>query len=649
MNKKAAIGVAIAVCVAGWLGATWYTGQQIETRSRQYLEKANAQLASLSPQLGGLSLRLERLSYDRGWFSSQARYGFSVINAADSGDMPSGTVEFTTWIDHGPFPKGALARGVFLPRLAAMHTELARTENLEELFKLFDGAVPLTSDDIVSYGGQVQGTARIAPVKAENDAMRLDFSGMQFDGRYDFKREALTLDARIEALNVTDHETDKPTKINVAGIRITAATRLGKFGLSTGESALMLKRFDMDMPEKQVKFVLEDLGYTAKATENESALSMTADYQMGQVTVNETPVGSFRTAIHFDNLDGVALKQLVDVFKQVGQALAQEGKGDQSAAEALMPVLSDKAFKLLAGQPTVRIDPILWKTDKGEGRFTASVTLTRPEPFDVAHLDQTVARMIRSIDARWDLSQPLLKSTATQYGIQVEGQSPEEAAAKANEMMDSMLGMAQMLNVGRIEGDRFIGTFTYADGMGRLNGQEIPADELFKALASTAEDAIGQMADGDEVEMTEEDMAEPMEDAAQAGGILTDFEPMILGFLAEQGQSPEAGDMANTYWLDPSPMSADSLLMKLYCNDESQCLDLTLTATYKSTRVVTLDELNTWTRGYRWVRTYLNEQNQPVVEMDLNAEGGIGKENLAILYRTFVEIGTDFAHEVIGD
>ncbi|MFC4299763.1 DUF945 family protein [Castellaniella hirudinis] len=642
MNKKAAIGGAIAVCAAGWLGATWYTGQQIETRSRQYLEKANAQLASLSPQLGGLSLRLEQLGYDRGWFSSQARYGFSVINAADSGDMPSGTMEFTTRIDHGPFPKGALARGVFLPKLAAMHTELVRTANLEELFKLFDGVVPLTSDDIVSYGGRVRGTARIAPVKAENEAMRLDFSGMQFDGSYDFKHEALTLDARIDALNVADHETDKPTKINVAGIRITAATRLGKFGLSTGESALMLKRFDMDMPEKQVKFVLEDLGYTATATENESALSMTADYQVGKVTVNETPVGSFRTAVHFDNLDGVALKQLVDVFKQVGQVLAQEGKGDQSAAEALMPVLSNHVFKLLAGKPTVRIDPLLWKTDKGESRLTAAVTLTRPEPFDMEHLDQTVARMIQSIDARWDLSQPMLKSVATQYGTQFEDQSPEEAAAKADEMVDGMLGMAQMMNAGKIEGDHFIGTFTYADGMGRLNGKEIPADELFKALASTAEDAADQMAGDDDVESA-------VAGAAETGEILTDFSPMILDFLAEQDQSPEAGDRENTYWLDPSSMGADSLLMTLYCNDESQCLDLMLTATYKSKRSVTLKEINAWSREYRWVRAYLNEQNQPVVEMDLNAAGGIGKENLAILYRTFVDIGADFANEVIGD
>lgn len=641
MNKKAAIGGLVAVCVAGWLGATWYTGQKIETRSQQYLEKANAQLASLSPQLGGLSLRLEQLSYDRGWFSSQARYGFSVTDPADSDTLPSGTVEFTARIDHGPFPKAALARGVFLPKLAATHTELARTANLDELFTLFDGVAPFGSDDIVSYGGRVQSVARIAPVKIENETMRLDFSGMQIDGSYDFKREALTLDARVDALNVTDRKADQAAQLNVAGIRLTAATQLGKFGLSVGESGLMFKRVDMDMPEQQLQFVLEDLGYTAKATENETALSMTADYRVGGVTVNETPVGGFHTAIHFDHLDGVALRQLVDVIRQVGQTAAGEGKGEPSTAETLMPMLRDTALKLLEGQPSIRIDPLLWTTDKGEGRFTAAVTLTKPEPFDMEHPDQTLARMIQSIDARWDLSQPLLKSAATQYGIRFEGRSPDEAAAKADEMVDGALGLAQMMNAGKIEGDHFIGTFTYADGMGRLNGKEIPADVLFKTLAATAQDAVGQMADDDDEALIEED-------TAQTGEILTDFSPVILGFLAEQEQSPEAGEVENTYWLDPSAMGADSLFMALYCDDESRCQSLTLTATYQSKRPVALKKINEWNREYRWTRAYLNERNQPVVEMDLNAAGGIGRENLAILYRRFVEIGADFADEVIG-
>ncbi|KAG0730636.1 hypothetical protein G6F23_016099 [Rhizopus arrhizus] len=57
---------------------------------------------------------------------------------------------------------------------------------------------------------------------------------------------------------------------------------------------------------------------------------------------------------------------------------------------------------------------------------------------------------------------------------------------------------------------------------------------------------------------------------------------------------------------------------------------------------MTLKAINTWNQEYRWTRAYLDDKNQAVLQMDMNAEGGIGKENLQILLNTFISIAEDF-------
>ena len=53
--------------------------------------------------------------------------------------------------------------------------------------------------------------------------------------------------------------------------------------------------------------------------------------------------------------------------------------------------------------------------------------------------------------------------------------------------------------------------------------------------------------------------------------------------------------------------------------------------------------INAWNKEYRWSRAYLDEKNQAVLQMDVNAEGAIGKENLQILLNTFISIAEDFS------
>src|SRR3546814_693789 len=111
---KKAVGITAGVVIvlaAGWLGATWYTGKRIEAEAPARLEEVNQKLADVLSGMG-FGVTIKQISYERHFFASQARYGVSLAKGPDSPeDLPQGTAEFVSQIQHGPFPKDAIARG----------------------------------------------------------------------------------------------------------------------------------------------------------------------------------------------------------------------------------------------------------------------------------------------------------------------------------------------------------------------------------------------------------------------------------------------------------------------------------------------------------------------------------------------------------
>ena len=93
MKKSVAITLGVVIVGAGsWVGATWYTGKRIEEDAQRHLAQANEKLAKITPLFG---LRIDQLKYERGLFSTQARYGVSLVkNDKGLDDLPAGMIEF---------------------------------------------------------------------------------------------------------------------------------------------------------------------------------------------------------------------------------------------------------------------------------------------------------------------------------------------------------------------------------------------------------------------------------------------------------------------------------------------------------------------------------------------------------------------------
>ena len=642
MKKSVAITLGVVIVGAGsWVGATWYTGKRIEEDAQRHLAQANEKLAKITPLFG---LRIDQLKYERGLFSTQARYGVSLVkNDKGLDDLPAGMIEFDANIEHGPFPKSALSRGAIAPKLAFIHTEIAKTDNIKPVFELTKDISPLMGDAIVSYSGNATSTAAIAPIVVTHDGNALEFSGMRMEGTFDRATQAVTAHGVMDKLSVDGSKSHDPVKMTIAGLTMDVDSRMGKFGISMGNSDLKIKRVDVLRPTDDMKVGLDNFSYGVKLSEDDKSINVQAAYQTGDLTVNDVVLGNGQAVIKLARLDGQAVKQLSDTYNQLMRQYML-GASDEGLKDEQFDVLLDNAGKLLAGNPSFSIDPLSWKTAKGESKLTFTLDLANPANAKDLTPQEIAVQAIKKIDASLVISKPMVKDLMVQYAVKTEGVPAEKAAADADENIRQMAGMAEMMNVGKNDGDNIVGKFTFADGMGDLNGQKIPAEELFSGLLGAT--GMNDLDDDDELSGIGMDPdAEPVAPAPVAG-VMQDFNlEDVANMLDDMGYTVTRSDGTDgpVLVLNPGTTGATDLRLEFLCNDFTEkCLDLVATATYATKKPMTLKAINAWNQEYRWSRAYLDEKNQAVLQMDMNAEGGLGKDNLQILLNTFISIAEDF-------
>lgn len=643
MKKSVAITLGVVIVGAGsWVGATWYTGKRIEESSQRHLVEANEKLAKLTPLFG---LRIDQLKYERSLFSTQARYGLSLVKNDKSLDaMPAGMIEFDAVIEHGPFPKTALSRGAIAPKLAFVHAELAKSDNLKELFALTKDVSPLISDAMVSYSGTTTSTSKIAPITTDVKGNSIDFSGFTINGTFDRSLESVVAHGVMDKLTIDGTKSNDPAVVSIAGMTMDVNSRMGKFGISMGDSDLKIKRIDVTRKDDDMKLSLDNFGYGVKLSEDDKSINVQAAYQSGDLIVNDVPLGSGQAVIKMSKLDGPAVKQLSDTYNQLMRQYMAHTE-DEGLKDEQVQAMLDSAGKLLAGNPSFSIDPLSWKTAKGESKLNFTLELANPP--DVKNLtpQEIAVKAIKRIDATLIISKPMVQDLVAQYAVKKEGLTAEKAAQDAEDSVRQMSGMAEMFNVGKNDGDNIVGKFTFADGMGNLNGKEIPADELFSGLLGAA--GMGSMGDEEDEPMPGMGQEDPAEGAMPATpGVMQDFDlDTVSSLLDDMGYTATKrdGDEGPVLVLDAGTTGASDLRLEFLCNDFTEkCLDLVLTATYKTKKPMTLKAINSWNQEYRWTRAYLDDKNQAVLQMDMNAEGGIGKDNLQILLNTFISIAEDF-------
>lgn len=630
---KKAVGIStgiLTVLAAAWLGATWYTGKRIEAETPAHLAEVNQALADA---LGGVGFGLEirQIEYQRHFFSSHARYAVSLTKTADAPeDLPEGAAEFVSHIQHGPFPTGALARGHWLPKLAFVHAELAANDDVKPLFELTKGATPFWSDTVVSYNGDSSGTAEIAPLELTKDGATISFSGARAQGEYTQATRSSVAQIDIERIAMDASQGDRPAKASAAGITMSMDSRQGQFGFGIGKSAAQVQRVDIEDLATDTKVALQGLGYTAHLGENGANLNLEMRYELGQIDVNGHNFGQGQAVIKLDRLDGKAMAELSELYNEIFTDIKNADTPSDALTTERRQTLLIAGRQVLAGNPSLQIAPVTWKTPKGESSLALTLDLTKPAALDAeqpqADDPHTLLRQgIKALNVKVVVSKPMAQDIIAQV-LQAQGLEPQQAASEANEHIRSASGMAEMLGLGTNDGDNLLSTFEYAEGVATLNGNPVPFDELLG-------DLVGDM--GEAAEAADSQLLDTL-DPDLMGQILEQ-----AGYAYETTVAPSGNPVID---VEPGSSGAASLRIEFNeCDIDTSCSDLLMRATFAPERPVSLRTLNHWNVNSRWTRAFLNSDNQAVLEMDVNAYGGIGDQGADYLVGVFLRSVPEFA------
>ena len=650
MKKSVGIGAGVAVVVVAgaWVGATWYTGKRIEETSTQKLAEANAFLTAQYPFMG---LKLTADRYDRGVFSTNARY--VLVSTVSPDPAKPIRLDFDTRIVHGPFP------GTLAPHAARIHSAMAQNDTVKPVFDITKGASPLVTNALVAYNGDTDFDWAIPPVDHAQEGRSMSFSGAKGAGSFDRDTVAVKGDMRIDSVKVVGTEAEQKLNVEMRGIGGKFDSRPGKFGLSIGNAEMTLDQLVVTTRDPAVGGTLDKGSYRVKVEENDKFINLEAAYAAGAMKFGTIDLGSAQAVIKAGQLDGNALKVLSDFYAKLPSAVALGSTGSEDVLKDGMTKMMGSGQQLLAANPTFSIDPLLWKTDKGEQRATLSVQFDRLPIEQTTNSRDIAIKAVKRLDASVSLSKLMAQYLATKFIVAQTGATPADAQKMAAEQIEQGVAMAQMMDFAKLEGDNLVARVSYVDGVVDINGKKTPIEEFADQMG------VGKSWDTDSEEPAEDEGEEDVGDdatddaaadaadvPASSGGYLNRVNTEVMGeILDNEGfeytiDTDGAGDPKID--IEPGDTGAKSIEVEYYncAGRNHNCEDFLLKAKFKPSRGATLKVINEFNRENRWVRVYLDDDNAPMVEMDINADGGLGKKSLGILVGLFFSVTRDFAEAI---
>ena len=463
MSKAGIAATALVVIGAAGIAGAWYTGNQLEGVLQGNIDNTNQQLRAAFPEA---DMVVELASFERGVFSSQARYRLVAQDADNDGAALE--LFISDHIEHGPLPLSRLTSFRWLPVMAVSHAQLEASDDLAELFAASAGRPPLSVTSSLGYGKGIQGNIEVAPLNWQRDGLTGTFSGLSAIYKTDTAGDTIQLNGRVDSVELAG-----PGSVRLVGMDFNLDRRRGASDLYLGTSKVELDQLAVERPGEP-PVVLSELVQTDAVEQNADGAKMQLGYRVGLVTYGPARLGSLDLGLTVSRLDPQALMELWNIYESLAQAQGAE----QLDAEQFQAALQ----QLLDGQPRVSLDNLSIRTANGESRFTLGLDLQRPASLQVPPAD-LASSMVRKLDANLVLSKPMMMDMVRHKALFQPGTDPAAVEQEASMAVEMLSAMAEMLQLGRVEGDNILSQLNYADGAVTINGQSFDVDDLAGLLA----------------------------------------------------------------------------------------------------------------------------------------------------------------------
>lgn len=472
MRKFAAVGCAVLALGAIWTGTAWYTGKQLETGMAQLADSAD----QLARQIGvktGEPLSFEPLSYERGVFTSQARYRLKTGPSPEDGAAAAGhEYEMVVRLDHGPFPLYRLARGHLFPAMAAARADLAQTPSVDTWFAAAGGAVPVTAEAVAGYGRDISGTLELAPVERVRDESRFSFSGLKIQADVAAGGKHTTVDihsGRAELFEPYTKDGERHTRrlaMRDLAIRYDASRAADEAG--TAATRANLKQWTIEIDGEPV--TLRDVAVSTDAKGAESAMNAKLAVQVAGIDTRAGQAANLRLAAEARNFDMASFRAF--------QVSVEAARGGASLGDKM--VGAGHLMKFLLAQPGFSLSPLQVDTANGSATLRLDLDLSAPTLWNHSP-GAVVKETVRKLDAR--MSVPVV-SLADLIAVRMRAEGMPEAAAReaAGRRADEMRDRFLRGQWGRLEDGKLVASLNYEGGQVDVNGERMPVESFLSWL-----------------------------------------------------------------------------------------------------------------------------------------------------------------------
>ncbi|MCQ4225076.1 YdgA family protein [Pseudomonas sp. WS 5018] len=492
--KKLALAVAVPLALFG--AATFYTSTQVESTARDAVDQANLKLREMGVGAGA-DVSLTLLSFERGLLSSTARYQIDIDVADDEGNTEHYALLLNDRLEHGPFPVSRLSRGQLMPVAAQSHFELERTPLTQKLFDAASGEVPLVGEVTIGYDGGQAGDLRTAALNIEDEdgSVRIASANLNFEANRD--GSDVRMDGELAEIDIDLQRSDsgQPVQVSLRGIGLSADKQDYDDGFGFGPSAITLQRMEIKAGDEPA-VVIQQASVEEALSRGSRGLDQTIGYRIGEVSAKGQTLRNLALVFSLRNLEESSLKALVASYKDILEQSATPQESFAGMTSAQQQELQARALQLLEHKPTLALDEFGFETAHGAARLSVVLDLQSPSA-EAFTPDAMITSMLASLKADAGVDRNLVRDIA---GLVVQnnardGQLDQAALQQETEAATELFsGMALNTGWSRLEGERLVSSLHYANDKVTFNGREMSVPEFLGFAFGSAQNAglLGQ-------------------------------------------------------------------------------------------------------------------------------------------------------------
>ncbi|WP_217475617.1 YdgA family protein [Stutzerimonas stutzeri] len=492
--KKLALAVAVPLALFG--AATFYTSTQVETTARDAVEQANVKLREMSMGAGA-EVTLKLLSFDRGLLSSSARYEIDVQVPDDDGGTRQFSVLLHDHLEHGPFPISRLARGQLMPVAAQSHFQLERSSLTEGLFEAAAGEIPLVGDVTIGYDGRQYGDMRSAAFNLQNEdgTVRVSPAVVSIETTQDATTVRLNGELPELDMNLQHSVSGQPVRLSLRGLGLSVDNHEDANGFALGPSAITLKRMEIQTGDEPA-VIVQNASFDAALSEGARGLDLSTGYRVGQVDAQGQTFRNLALVFGLRNLEASKLKALVDRYKAILDSGSTPQESLASLTAAQQQELQALGLQLLEHNPTLAVDEFGFETAHGAARLSVVLDLREPSA-EAFTPDAMITSMLASLKADASVDKDLVRDVAglvAQRGQPDGHLDPVAIKQEADATTDLFSGLAIDSGWSRLDGEHLVSTLHYANDRVNLNGRDMSVQEFMAFAFGSAQGAglLGQ-------------------------------------------------------------------------------------------------------------------------------------------------------------